>query len=233
MTNERLHYEVKLRWNKLNSNHKKDLYPEQLDDALNKAQEDLIEYLYSGNNSKKYRFGFEVTQQRIDMLSSLVKVSSLTPTLITTNQYGLTLPADYKHFLNCITNTCQVPVTIVRINDISAKLRDSNTKPSSKWNRVLGTFRDSRIILYTDGTITSATLEYLKKPRKIFSGGYDTLEFIHGDSTSPSSTSPQQTCELNDTTQELLIDITVQYLGHMFEEPNKIQLQQELINNKL
>jgi len=72
MTIERLHQEIKFRWNKLNSNHKKDLPGAYLDDALNKATDDFIEIFYSGNNSKEYKFGFEVIQQRIDMLQTLV-----------------------------------------------------------------------------------------------------------------------------------------------------------------
>lgn len=229
---ERLHIEVKLRWNKLNSNHKQDLFPAELDDALNKAQEDLVEILYSGNNSKQYRFGFEVTQARIDMLSNLVKQVSITPTLVESNVYDILLPTDYKHFLSAAAKPCNSVLRIVRHNDLTTKLADENTKPSIKWNRILGVFQKSKIRTYTAAPITSLDLIYLKQPTKMFIGGYDTLEFQSGVSTAPSSVSPKQECELNETTQEMLIDMTVEYLARCFEDNNKIQIQKDLLLNK-
>ena len=40
MTIERLHQEFKFRWNKVNSNHKKDFPSAFIDDAFNKATDD-------------------------------------------------------------------------------------------------------------------------------------------------------------------------------------------------
>ena len=59
MTIDRIHQEIKARWNKLNSNHKPDFSPAYLDDCINKSQEDFVDIFYSGNNSKQYKFGFE------------------------------------------------------------------------------------------------------------------------------------------------------------------------------
>lgn len=81
MTIERLHQEIKFRWNKMNSNHKKDFFPELLDDAINKTIEDYVEIFYSGANPKHYNFGFEVNQQMIDMLRTLVVPEKTYPAL--------------------------------------------------------------------------------------------------------------------------------------------------------
>lgn len=238
MTIDRLHHEIKLRWNKINSNHKKGFPSAYLDDAINKAQDDFIEIFYSGNNSKQYRFGFEVTQQRIDMLSDLVVINkSITPVLITTNRYSLTInnlnPA-YKHFVSgaVIQDNCISPITIVRYNDLNEKLLNENTKPSKKWKRVLGTFSDGKIILYSDGVITSASIDYIKVPNKVFIGGYDSLEYVNGDSSAYSSVSPKVTSQINGQYHDLLIDMTVQYLASILEDVNKLQLQEKIILNK-
>ncbi len=234
---DRLHYEIKARFNKLNSNHYQDFYPAELDDSINKAQDDLVEMFYSGNNSKEYKIGFEVTQQRTDMLSNLVVNSSIVPTLVTTNQYRMALPTDYKHFINgrVIMQGCSNPFTlyIVTHNDLTQKMIDVNHKPSKTWGRCLGVFRSDGLHIYSDGVVTSVEFTYIKKPRQVFISGYDTLEFLAGISGSPSSASPQQQCELNEQCHDILVEMTVQYLSRVFENNNKVLLQKEHIINKI
>ncbi len=103
MTTDRIRHEIKLRWNKINSNHKKDFPDAYLDDIVNDTINDYIEIFYSGNNSKKYKLGFEVTQQRIDMLSTLVvPFKSAATTLVSPTIYKLELSSldpQYKHFV--------------------------------------------------------------------------------------------------------------------------------------
>ncbi len=232
---ERLHLEIKTRYNKLNSNHKKDFPPAILDDAINKAQDDYLEIFYSGNNTKEYKLGFEVTQQRMDMLKSLVTRQSPTLSLISTNQYSVdlsTLTPKYKHFLRAKLkqDNCPSLLEIVRLNDLDFKLDDANVKPSKLWNRAIGCFSNNKLIIYTDGVATNLELEYLKVPRNVFIGGYNTLEYTAGDLTAYNSASPKVTSELDH--HDLLVDMTVQYLSRVIEDNSKFQLQKELILNK-
>lgn len=235
MTNERLHQEIKFRWNKLNSNHEEDFPTSYLDDAINKVVDDYIEIFYGANSYSKYKFGFEVTQQRIDMLQTLVVPDkSITPVLKATNQYKANLSEldpPYRHFLRGVViptscNTKKIPVTIVRLNDLDVKLNDANTKPSLSWKRCLGSFKENNLELYTDYEIDSVILDYLKTPQKVFSGGYDTLEYENGDLTAPQSGSPQVSLELPEQYHDLIVDMVVQYLSRSLENNNKFNLHE-------
>ena len=248
MTIDRIHHEIKFRWNKLNSNHKKDFPSAYLDDAINKATDDYIEIFYSGNNSKEYKFGFEVTQQRIDMLQTLVptdtdgSILSYTATLISTGQYKVNLAAftpKYRHFLRAyvVPVECpekKIPVTIVRLNDLDTKLADANTQPSLTWNRCLGSIKNNNLVLYTkDYTIASVKIEYLRNPVKVFFSGYDTLEFLGGDTNAYEDTDPKVTSDLPEQYHDLLVDMDVQYIARTLEDNNKVNLQKEQILNKV
>lgn len=245
MNISRMRQEIKLRYNKLNSNHKPDLPDAYLDDFINDAINEYVEIFYSGNNLKKYKFGFEVTQQRIDMLSNLVvPLKSIVANKVTTGVYKFnlnTLTPKYKHFLRGIIkpNVCnyQIPINIVTHNNLDKKLKNENTKPNNKWLRCLGTFKsegnDSALYLYVDSTITSNTLdvelEYLRQPTKVFSGGYDSLEFITGDTSAYKSADAPVNSEILYPT--VVVDIVVQNLARVLEDPNKLSLFNDKITN--
>ena len=239
MVISRLHYEIKFRYNKLNSNHKPDLLPAQIDDAINKASDDYVEIFYSGNNTKEYRLGFEVTQQRDDMLSTLVvPEKTLAPTLVRTNLYKVStnITPSYRHFLKgtVVATGCSntIPITIVRHNDLDNLLADTNQKPSLKWCRCLGVFKSDGLYLYTDYVITSVIIEYLSNPVKVFSGNYDSLEYISGDTSAYKIGDPIVQSNLPSTFHDLLVDMTVQYLARTLEDTNKFNLQKEQILSK-
>ena len=242
MNIERIHQEIKFRWNKLNSNHEEDFPAAYLDDAINKVVDDYIEIFYSGNNSKKYKFGFEVNQQRIDMLESVVKSEvTYSAQLLSQNRYAVDLSVfnpSYRHFLrgfviptNCLSK--RIPITIVRLNDLDTKLEDANTKPSLSWNRCLGTIKENKIFLYTDYPITEITLDYIINPVKVFSGGYDSLEFINGDTASYQSGSPKVQLPISESYHNLIVDMVVQYLSYVLENNNKVNLINEQIISKI
>lgn len=243
MTIERIHQEIKFRWNKLNSNHKKDFNSAVLDDAINKASDDFVEIFYSGNNSKEYKFGFEVTQQRMDMLQTLiVPAVSKAATLVSTGLYRVdisTLVPKYRHFLRAYVvpvecPTKRIPVTITRINDLDTKLADANTQPSLTWNRCLGSIKNNNLELHTkDYTITEVKIEYLRNPVKVFYGGYNSLEFEKGDLTAYSSASPKVTSDLPEQFHDLLVDMVVAYIARALEDVNKLNLQKDQILTKV
>lgn len=56
------HYNFKLRYNKIDSQHKKDLNPAEIDEILNDAIKIWTENQYSGNNITKQ--GAEIVQQK-------------------------------------------------------------------------------------------------------------------------------------------------------------------------
>lgn len=244
MTIDRMHQEIKLRWNKLNSNHKKDFPPALLDDIINKVTDDYIEIFYSGSNNKPfYKFGFETTQSRIDMLQSfVVPEKDLATSNPSFNRYISDLSSldpKYRHFLRgfvipeeCTSKT--IPITIVRLNDLDEKLKDANTQPSLKWNRCLATFKDNLLDIRTgDYTIDGIKIEYLRFPIKVFSGDYDSLEYISGDMSAYNTLSPKVDSDVPEQYHDLLVDMAVQFISVILGDNNLYQLNTKNILDKV
>lgn len=241
MTTDRIRHEIKLRWNKINSNHKKDFPDAYLDDIINDSINDYIEMFYSGNNSKKFKLGFEVTQQRIDMLSTLVvPFKNVATTLVSPTIYKVelaNLSPKYKHFVRArvLAPECsfRLPIDIIRHNDIDTKLEDTNTQPSLRWRRVLGTIKAGSsgpaLYIHTASNFTAPNIEieYIKRPVKFFSSGYDSLEYLEGDTTAYKSTDPAVTTDLPEDYHPILVDIVVQNIARILEDNNKFTLTEE------
>jgi len=245
MTIQRMHHEVKLRGNKINSNHYKDLPTAFIDDFLNDAHLEFKEICYSGRNDKRYKIGFEVTQQRIDLLSPIVIPDEIvTPTVLVTNVYKIdltNLDQTYDHFLRGTVSTdCGViPITIEKHNDLDTILRDENRKPSAKWKRCIGVFAspgDNSLLIYTGGefTIDEASITYLRRPTKVFYGGYDSLEFLWGDTTAPKTADPSINSDFSGTAASIIVDLAVQLIyARSLENPNTLQLVEDKITRIL
>lgn len=257
-----LHYEFKLQYNKLDSNHKKDLSPLEIDSLLNYAQWEYIEIFYSGENVKKYKLGFEVTQQRIDMLSNLVigkKQPSLIPdNILANNCYEFYLDTtegqlveEYIHFVRASvqTNCGVINVEVERHNDLNMLLCDTYKKPSKKWKRLIAVIEastnpnvESSLYVYSedDFIIESLNLEYLKKPRDVFFGGYNSVKYNDciskgiGIPTCQSqfyfSTTTPVDSEISSNYQYMLVNIATQEIARRLEDINRFQLKQEKIN---
>lgn len=245
MTIQRMHHEVKLRGNKIDSNHYKDLPTAFIDDFLNDAHLEFKEICYSGRNDKRYRLGFEITQQRIDLLSPLVIPEEVvTPTVLVTNIYKIDLTnlnQTYDHFLRGTVSTdCgSIPITIEKHNELDAILKDENRKPSAKWRRCIGVFANSdgnSLLLYTGGefTIDEANISYLKRPTKVFYSGYDSLEYVNGDNTAPQSITPAVNSDFDGTAASVIVDLAVQLIyARSLENPNTLQLVEDKISRIL
>lgn len=242
MTIQRMHHEVKLRGNKIDSNHYKDLPTAFIDDFLNEAHLEFKEICYSGRNDKRYRLGFEVTQQRIDMLSPIVvPEESVTPTVYATNIYQIdlsTLNQTYDHFLRgTVTTDCgSIPIVIETHNNIDSILVDDNRKPSALWKRCIGIFaNDNLLLLYTGGdfTITGANISYLRKPTQVFYGGYDSLEYLNGDVTKPKDGDTAINSDFTGTSASTIVDLTVQLIARSLENPNTLQLVEDKLTRIL
>ena len=69
-TIEEMHYDFRLKCDRIDSLSQQDFNPAEIDWFLNEAQELLVKSKYSINNA--YRAGLEHTQKRIDDLSSIL-----------------------------------------------------------------------------------------------------------------------------------------------------------------
>lgn len=221
------HQKFKFKVNKLDSNHKRDLPPAHIDTLINYAVRQFLEIFYAGNNAKRYNLGFEVTQQRIDMLSDLVVKYPLQPSLvpveIDTGIYEIKLrdlKFEYCHLLRAfIDSDCgTINVAVKQHDDMNMLLNDEFQKPSLKWKRVLTNIakssdgEGSSLYLYTGGlfSIDEVKLEYLKAPNKMFFGGYDTIEYLAGDEDAPNKDSESISVDISDKYCDLIIAIAAQ-----------------------
>lgn len=239
------HYNFKLRYNKVDSQHKKDFNPAEIDEILNDAISIWREQQYSGNNEKKA--SAEVLQQQIDFLSTLLvqfPVQPLIPAnLVTEGVYefplsttkGLVYP--YLHLMRIfgkITGCSEkVETTIIQHDDLTYVLSDPHRKPSKGFfKRLVATFGKSSItgietslFIYTDGfTIDGIYPEYYKKPNIVSIGGYKDINGI---------LKQKVECDLPESFHTKIIDIAVAEADRIVRDQYGLQADsQKLLINK-
>lgn len=245
---ERIHHEFKLHYNKLNSNHKKDFPVAYIDDIANRALFEYVDIFSTGTNAKKFKIGFEVTQQRTDMLGDLV-VSQLTiiPTSINTDHpdydvYEYKVNKDYHAFVrgNIKTNCGTFSFSPKQHDDINSLLKGYHTKPSVTWKRFptlikkTSNAESKSFYIYVPNGISLEQLQmdYIKKPRKVFSGGYNTLEYISGDSLAYNTQTPPKNSDIPEDYLHVLIDIMVDIVSRILNDPNHSASMQDKIVNQ-
>jgi len=231
------HHEFKLKTSKLDSNHNADLPSAFIDDLLYEALLDYIEIFFSGNFAKPYKLGFEVTQQRIDMLSHFVQqIENLSPS--NQNAYYLyfryiydlsQLKPEYLHFVSgeYITDCGIIQFDIDRHN---LNINNSFQKPSRKWNSIIPLMRDNKLIVTAGSNyLPNPNLTYIRKPQRPFLGNYNTLEFTQGDLQSPSNGDNPIDLDINDEYANIVIDLAVQNFSGIFDNNNQVAY----IDNKI
>lgn len=245
---EEIQWEFKLLYNKINSGDKRSFHANEIDTFINRSIDEYAEMFYKGVNAKGYNIGFEVTQQKIDMLSTLVIGSPEQPMLTSStvtngNMYEFKLSDlkyDYLHHVRMYAKikNCDgfYNVAIEQTDDLNKVLDSSTRMPSNKWKRVVGQFRKSStesslssIYLYTNGLfeIEGLHIEYLKKPQKVALGTYIGIPTLND--PNPGLVAQSQ-CDLPETYHHLIVDIAVQEASRVLGDVNSLQLRQERIN---
>lgn len=182
------HLEFKIRGNKIDSNHVIDLKPYQIDSFLDNAALFICNHWgeltrFQGTQFSKDLFGTLLVKwpDQPEMLPSRSDVGQY--------EYDLSkLKYDYFHldsvYIKC-GNTI-IPITIDENNN-KHKLNDSYQKPSFKWKRLSGTLAKSlggETSLYVNSDVSldddskKLRIEYVKYPKKVFFGNYDSIEYI-------------------------------------------------------
>jgi hypothetical protein len=224
MNVQEMHYDFKIKFNKLDSNDYRDFQVPEIDWLLNEAQEVFLKQRYGINNTTQK--GFEGSQKRIDDLRNLVMKNESLPAsqvVLDPVSYDATLPSDYIFAIRvqAVANstTCGDKTLICKPtqhDDLSNCLLDPNYNPSYEWGEmpiVYGTISNltagaNRIFGYTDGsfTVTSFILDYLREPARIaFPGGVTGGQYNLPDG-SP-IVLPNQDCELPEHTHREIVDI--------------------------
>jgi hypothetical protein len=207
-----MHYNFKLKLNKVASNLNPNLNQAEIDEFLNIAIREFVESVYDQ---------LEVNQKAIDMLGTLVikspeHVAIKTPTDLGNGIYKYDLSSldyDYLHLINvnAITESCNgktIDVDIVSHNELDEKLSSTIYGPSLKWNRMLGTVGreasgTTSLYVYTNGLfeITGLHIDYIKMPVEVAISNYND---INGVAKTPTD------CDINSMYHDTIIDIAVQ-----------------------
>lgn len=180
------HKEFDLRCNKVDTNNYINLKPSQKDSFLNEAS------LFICNHYGEL-FEFHKTQFNKDLFGTLFVKYPDQPELFPTASgdcYEVSLSNlkyDYLHLDSAYVKCGNGYVTVKMLNaDNHGKLNTAFQKPSFKWKRLLGTIGKSStgqgtsLYIYSDVDLTQYPIrvEYIKQPRKVFFGYYDSIEYL-------------------------------------------------------
>lgn len=233
MTVSELHFDFKIKQNRVDTLAEFDFNPAQIDWLLNEAQLIFIKQRFTNSNVRKK--GFEASQKRIDDLSSLVikypEQPELTPVHHSSgNIYEVNLTNLSYPYLFLISGECSaviatnctknIPLRFIQHDDYRISLRDPFNSPSTEFipYNVGKSSTDSNSSIYVYPglySINSVKLEYIKYPSKVSLGTYS---YIDGTSI------PANTLETPEQTHSEIVDLAV-YLATIATKNNEfIQL---------
>ena len=235
-----MHYEFKLKLNKVDSLDYNNFLVPEIDWYLNEAQHIFIKTRYSGNNSRAA--GFEASQKRTDDLRNLVVKDQIIATIPTSSDpsvYEAILPSigpeRYMFALRVMANgtkaDCEGKLNCIQTqhDDLNDTLKNPFYAPSFEWREVPVVYGTSgagasdlnKLFVYTDGTfsITSINFDYLRHPARIaypsvFTGG----QYLLPDSSGTLITADQN-CELAEHTHKEIVDLAVSIVAGDIDHP--------------
>jgi hypothetical protein len=230
MNIQNMHYDFKMKLQKVDSENYRNFRIPEIDWALNEGMDLFIKMV--ANPRLRNRLGFEVVQRNRDDIRTLVKKATIN---ITNNISSL--PNDYRHFLRGVVrmskNPCGVAEGRLYVRQHDDEFQESPYDSSSyEWREVNCVFNQDGIEFFTDGTFTvdQATISYIRNPLYMhnaagFTGGTYNLP----DNTTLSGT---QNCELPEQTHREIVDIAVLIVTGQIQMPDyQIKLAKLNLNN--
>jgi hypothetical protein len=226
-----MHYDFRLKMDRVDTLTNPDFNIAEIDWLLNEAQLVFVKNRFGTNNTKHQ--GFEVTQKRIDDLSTLhVKFPEQTALTLTLDEgiYEATLSSLKYNMLfflranvDVILTGCtkKVPLKFVQSDDLSECLKDPFNASSLDYI-VYNVGRSSTstgtsIYLYPGGyTLGGFYPEYIKYPTRISYGGYT---YIDGTLLTSAN------CELPEQTHSEIVDLAVLLAAVNVENPEYVSLK--------
>lgn len=233
-----MHYDFKVKADKVDSLKTRNFLPAEIDWILNTATQEFVDNKYGD---------FETTQDLIDQLSTLVIKS---PTI---NQPGVIVTTASSGIIEMKLSDLEYPyLHLVRLNALASKEGCANKVlkgrlvshdqldkillspfegPNYEWLRlpyVFGkdtTSENSSIYFYTQNKFNISLIypEYLKQPIKLFYGGYNSLDNQY------TSTDPQVNSDLPEGFHRRIVDIAVaEVYRYMNSELFQLKFQKNL-----
>jgi hypothetical protein len=229
-----MHYDVKQKLNKVDSEQYRNLRVPEIDWNLNEACEIFVKSVAEPRTNNF--LGFETSQRSIDDIRTIVVNGAvLTPQTDTDDSIYVELPDDYMFYIssevliskpNCGSRVARG--IIIQHDD---RAQDSPFDVSSfEWGEVNIRFYDKGIKIFTDGTFTidELRLNYIRKHAYI----HDAQDFLPtGSYTLPDGTilAGSQNCELPEHTHREIVDIAVLIITGNLQIPD-YQVKQAKIN---
>lgn len=228
-----MHYDFKLKLDKIDSLSQPDFNVAQIDWLLNEAQDVFTKQRYQVNNI--YQSGFEASQKRHDDLKSLHIKWPLQPEITLVDLSGVyeldlaTLSYPYWFLTRITVSTLDAAncvgtasVQIVQNDDLNDILRDPFNSPylegiPANFGRSSSGTGSSLYLYPGDLTLVTAKAEYIKRPAKMYLTSYT---YIDGTTTTP------QDCELPEHTHSEIVDIAVQLAASITQNPDLAQAYQ-------
>lgn len=236
---EELHSKFEMAYNRQANNQRRYLNDVEKDELLNYAVFEYVELFTTGVNKNNWNIGFEVTQQRIDMLEPLVKSYPEEPSLNLSVIDGIyiadltktafPLKSFHGAYISISECTDRINVDIDQHQDLNTARQNTHRKSSRAWKRCIGTIRNKKLFLYPDGTMTPlrAFLTYIKQPDKIALGTYPALQ----DKDIPNAQNLTKTdSDLPAQYIDIVVAIAVQEAHRRFSNYNDLQVNSQKIN---
>lgn len=233
---ERFHWKIEQEWNKNSNNHRRYLSDVEKDELINSSIFDYVEIFAHGHNPKGFDVGFEVTQQMIDMLDTLVEAypdePMLEPDDIGDGYYRFNFNNTNKPFKSYISSSLKIRgcdytlgVNPEQHGDMN-KIRSSyHRRPSKRWKNIPGVQRGDSLIVYTNDLVpTGLQLTYIRKPARVALGTYTDTPTI--EDPTPAILNKQE-IDLPEDYHHLLLRIVIQNLHRIYLNP-----QGEILTDK-
>ena len=224
MTISEMHYDFKMKLNKVDSNQNRNLLVPEIDWVLNEAQELFIKMI--AQPRQNHYLGFEKSQRSIDDIRMLVvsdrevnidpntKIAKLPEDPTDLEKYLFYLKADV--LMEKTNGSCKGSKDMGRLY-IRQHDDDFENSPfdnsNFEWRTVNGLFIDGGVKVFDDSTFTnkSLLLSYIRKPKyinnaKAFKGG--NYQLPSGINVNP-SVNQTVNCELSEHTHREIVDIAV------------------------
>jgi len=234
MSIEELHYEIERRWNKNSNNHRKYLTDLEKDQVLNTAINEYVDIFFNARNRNGYDVGFEVNERMIEMLDTLVysypEQGLLRPVKVDdSGVYKVDLTKTnkpFRHYISArvVTNCGEMKLNPEQHGDMNTIIGDYHRKANKAFKELPSTRRNNALFLYTDNKFipTGLKLSYLKKPNRVCIGTY---KDITNKDNPNADNKPKVECDLPSDFHDILISITLQELGRIYNNPATVQLE--------
>lgn len=237
MTIQEMHYDFKMKLNKIDSEQYRNLRVPEIDWLLNEAQEFFIKSVAFPRVPN--HLGFETSQRTIDDIKTIVVDNKqLEKDLINSEdkQKVFVLPTDYMFYISAKVTVskaqCGLKEVRLLIKQHDDKFEESPFDNSSfEWSDINATFDSKGLRVYSDGTfdVENVKLNYIKEPAYIHNASDFKPEGQYKSLKTGLNLTGRQNCELPNQTHREIVDIAVMLASSNLDMQN-IQIKQGKLN---